>query len=547
MNTKSIPGLFAAFLIGFAANAQQYSLKQSPSDLKGPQHEILLCPGGDHIIVTYPFDDDKDPMTISRFDQSLDQQYVSSVGALARQHYQAAMYGNDRLFIFANDKDGAVSGYEIDDKTGALATPAVPLFNLPGKEDDATFFSGSAPGKGFHYLLAQGHDKKEKGMILQGVILDQQCRKLSAFSFVTPEDRGDFQHLDAIQANNGVMILIYSVKVKTTKDNYTPNAYTVVLLDTKGKTVTFPLTGIPEGDLRNLSWSIQGGHIVFTGFLAPGKKMGFTTILTGAIDPIHKKVGNLQQTEVSSLLTKAPDFVKDLTAKGLPTDISLIKTLNLPDGSRALVLEDNSDKLYQSYYAPAFNPVPYNPTVGSFGHTAGMSPGVMTPSYSMVYHNRNNNYIVKLDQNNVPQWINLVSKKQQEGDLAIAIGTACATDNKGNIYLFFYDDKKNTEVATAKPRQVDGYRNKHNLLACVSIAPDGSMKKQMQEQQDHHFRIMLEKSVTGSSNEVYFLAIRSKKAFSKEHLFNHAKFHLGEVAIDDSQLAGASAGASTQR
>jgi hypothetical protein len=536
---NAIPTFFATLIAGFAVHAQQYAVKESASDLKGPQHEILLCPGGDHLIVTYPYDDDKDPMTIARFDQRLNQQYSSSVAELSRQHYQASMYGNDRLFIFANDKDGAVSGYEINDKTGVLASPPFALFNIPGKEADATFFSGSAPAKSFHYLLAQGRDKKEKGMTLLGVILDQQCRKLSAFSFVTPEDHDDFRHVDALQANNGVLILIYSVNVKTKRDNYTPKAYTVVLLDAKGRTVTFPLTGLPEGDLDDLSWSIQGGHIVFTGLLAPGKKMGYTTILSGTVDPIHKKIGDLQQTQVSSLLTKAPDFVKDLTAKGLPTYISLIKTLNLPDGSRALVLEDNSDKVYESHFDPAFTSgVPYSPTMGSFGHTVGMN--AVGVSSSTLFRNRNNNYIIRLDQNNTPQWINLVSKKQREGDLAIAIGTACASDSKGNIYLFFYDDKKNTEAATAKPRQVDGYRNKHNMLACVSIAPDGSMKKQMQEQQDRHFRIMLEKSVTGSSNEVYFLAIRSKKAFSKEHLFNHAKFHLGEVAIDDSPLAGAS-------
>ena len=57
------------------------------------------------------------------------------------------------------------------------------------------------------------------------------------------------------------------------------------------------------------------------------------------------------------------------------------------------------------------------------------------------------------------------------------------------------------------------------------------MKKQMHPQQDPDFRMMLEKSVTGSSNEVYFLAIKTKKAFTQTHLLNHAKFHLGEVSV----------------
>jgi hypothetical protein len=57
------------------------------------------------------------------------------------------------------------------------------------------------------------------------------------------------------------------------------------------------------------------------------------------------------------------------------------------------------------------------------------------------------------------------------------------------------------------------------------------MKKQMHPQQDPNFRMMLEKSVTGSGNEVYFLAIKTKKAFTQTHLLNHAKFHLGEVSV----------------
>jgi len=101
----------------------------------------------------------------------------------------------------------------------------------------------------------------------------------------------------------------------------------------------------------------------------------------------------------------------------------------------------------------------------------------------------------------------------------------------GEVGLSFYDDKKNTEVATAKPKEVDGYKNKKNLLACVTIAPDGSMTKQMHPQQDAHFRMMLEKSVTGSNDEVYYLAIKTKKAFRQSHLLNHAKFHLGEVTV----------------
>lgn len=303
-------------------------------------------------------------------------------------------------------------------------------------------------------------------------------------------------------------------------------------VDLRGRPLAIPLSSLPAGDFRNITWSLdKHGRILFTGFLSAKKKTGFTAIMSGSFDPISKKLGALVQTDLSPLLTNQPDFVKDLTKKGLPTDIGLIKTLNLPDGSRALVLEDNSDKVYQGYYGPAYNPIPFNPTMGSMGYNAAMHASMtMTSSSAVVYKTRGNNYIVKLDQNNIPLWINLVSKNQREQDLALAIGTACVADDRGNIHLFFYDDKKNTDVATAKPRLVDGYKNKKHLLACVSIAPDGSMNKQMHPQQDPHFRLMLEKSVT-SSNEMYVWALKTKKAFTEEHLLNHAKFHLGEVSV----------------
>jgi hypothetical protein len=455
---------------------------------------------GGLITITYPFTDDKEPVTVTRFDAKLSQQYSNEIKDLSHEHYRAAIYGTGGLFLLTSNKDGGVSSYAVAENTGALSGSPVSLFSMDAKEEDAEFTSGSSPDNNLHYIIAQGKHRKEKGEILQGALIDRRGNKIVTFSYTTPEDRDDFKHLD------------------------------VVL---RGRPTAIPLSSLPEGDFRNIAWSLdKHGRLLFTGLLSAKKKTGFTAIMSGSFDPITKKLGALSQTDITPLLTNQPDFVKDLTKKGLPTDISLIKTLNLPDGSRALVLEDNSDKVYQSYYAPAFNPTNASvPVMGSGPHASfGPSAG-MTSSYSIVYQNRGNNYIVKLDQNNIPLWINLVSKNQKEPDIALAVGTACVADDRGNIHLFFYDDKKNTDVATAKPKEVDGYKNKKHLLACVTIAPDGSMKKQMHPQQDPNFRMMLEKSVTGSGNEVYFLAIKTKKAFTQTHLLNHAKFHLGEVSV----------------
>ena len=522
-----------AILCCFLARAQQYSVSESNIDIKGPKHEILHSTDSGFIVITYPFTDDKDPVTVTHFDARLNQQYSNEIKDLSHEHYRAAVYGSSGLFLLTSNKDGAVSRYGVDEKTGALTGSPVNLFSMDAKEEDAEFTYGSSPDNNLHYLVAQGNHKKEKGKVLQGVMVDRRGNKIVTFSYTTPEDRDDFKHLDVVLSNDGILDLVYNVAVRPTKDDYVPFKYTIVQVDLRGRPTAISLSSLPQGDFRNIAWSLdKHGRILFTGFLSAKKKTGFTAIMSGSLDPISKKLGALSQTEITPLLANQPDFVKELTAKGLPTDISLIKTLNLPDGSRALVLEDNSDKAYQSYYAPFNNPVPYSSTMGSFGNVAYASHSVgMTPSYSIVYQNRGNNYIVKLDQNNNPLWINLVSKNQTEPDIALAVGTACVADDRGNIHLFFYDDKKNTEVATAKPRQVDGYKNKKHLLACVTIAPDGSMKKQMHPQQDPHFRMMLEKSVTASNNEVYYLAIKTKKAFTQTHLLNHATFHLGEVSV----------------
>ena len=525
---KPITLTLLAILCCFLARAQQYSVMESNIDIKGPKHDILHCTDGGLITITYPFTDDKDPVTVTRFDAKLNQQYSNQIKDLSTQHYRAAMYGAGGLFLLTSNKDGGVSSYAVAENTGALTGSPVSLFTMDAKEEDAEFTSGSSPDNNLHYIIAQGKHRKEKGEILQGALIDRRGNKIVTFSYTTPEDRDDFKHLDVVLSNDGIIDMIYNVAIKPGKDDYTPFKYTLVQVDLRGRPLAIPLSSLPAGDFRNIAWSLdKHSRLLFTGFLSAKKKTGFTAIMSGSFDPVTKKLGALSQTDITPLLANQPDFVKDLTGKGLPTDISLIKTIDLPDGARALVLEDNSDKVYQSYYA-TFQP-------GQMGYqlqgSAAPMMNMTRSSYSIVYQNRGNNYVVKLDQNNVPQWINFVSKNQKEPDIALAVGTACVADDRGNIHLFFYDDKKNTDVATAKPREVDGYKNKKHLLACVTIAPDGSMKKQMHPQQDPEFRMMLEKSVTAGSNEVYFLAIKTKKAFTQTHLLNHAQFHLGEVSV----------------
>jgi hypothetical protein len=294
-------------------------------------------------------------------------------------------------------------------------------------------------------------------------------------------------------------------------------------VDTKGKTTATPLTGLPAGDLRNVSWTALGGQLQFTGFISMEKKSGFTVFAAGTYDPATKKIAGLRQKEIKNLLTQSGDIVKDIDKKGIPGDVSLLKTISLSDGSKELVLEVNSDRFYQSYYAPAAGPTMYSPG----GQRMGMAPN--TPSYSMTYHNRGNVYIVKLDKTNDPLWLNVISKKQQEGDVVIAIGVATITDDKDDTHVFFFDNKKNTDPASASPTQVTGTDYKRNIFACVTVSRDGKMSKEIIEQEDPEFRPMLEEAVSEGGKELLCMAIKTKKAFTEEHLFNHASFRLTKI------------------
>jgi hypothetical protein len=283
---KPVTLTILAILCCFLSRAQQYSVMESNIDLKGPKHDILHCTDGGLITITYPFTDDKEPVTVTRFDAKLSQQYSNEIKDLSHEHYRAAIYGTGGLFLLTSNKDGGVSSYAVAENTGALSGSPVSLFSMDAKEEDAEFTSGSSPDNNLHYIIAQGKHRKEKGEILQGALIDRRGNKIVTFSYTTPEDRDDFKHLD------------------------------VVL---RGRPTAIPLSSLPEGDFRNIAWSLdKHGRLLFTGLLSAKKKTGFTAIMSGSFDPITKKLGALSQTDITPLLTNQPDFVKDLTKKACP-------------------------------------------------------------------------------------------------------------------------------------------------------------------------------------------------------------------------------------
>jgi hypothetical protein len=95
------------------------------------------------------------------------------------------------------------------------------------------------------------------------------------------------------------------------------------------------------------------------------------------------------------------------------------------------------------------------------------------------------------------------------------------------------DSKRNEEVNGKKmPDDVNTFKYKSNLLACVSITPDGKMKKQfIEEPKDYDFQLMPERSLNGEVNILYFMAVKSSVAFTASHVLNHADYHFGTIVV----------------
>jgi len=296
-----------------------------------------------------------------------------------------------------------VSSYAVTENTGVLS--GSPSASQHGRQRRrCEFTSGSSPDNNLHYIIAQGKHRKEKGEILQGALIDRRATR-SCILLYDAEDRDDFKH----SMSSSVMTASSTWYICRRR----PQRRLPIQIHHRpgrpqGRPTAIPLSSLPEGDLRN----IAGPLISTAGFCLPvpfaKKKTGFTAIMSGSFDPITKKLGALSQNRNHSLADQSAGFCQGPHQKRSayghqPESKPLI--CRMAPGPR---LEDNSDKVYQSYY-PAFNnPVPYSPVMGSFGNVANASNHNigMTPSYSIVYQKRGNNYIVKLDQNNIPLWIN---------------------------------------------------------------------------------------------------------------------------------------------
>jgi hypothetical protein len=521
----AVSGLFFAS----QTHAQQITLNQSTTETSGPLHQLLACPDGDYLDLIFHFADDKEPVTATRFDpHTLTARYTSQIPELVHLQDQTVMYAGDRLFLFATHGQGDVSRYEINDKNGTLVGPATILFNLEQKENDVNFSSGSSADKRSHYLVTEKYYYKEKNTRLQGVILDQQMNKTAAFSYTFDGPRDQATPFHVVQADDGGLFILLGFMVKTEKDDYRPWAYTLLQVDTKGKVSATPLTGLPAGVLRNFTLVPRKNQLFITAFQLKGKKdKAFSGFVSGSYDLVQKKYSDIKQVELKSLMTQSPDITDYIEKKWLTWDVVIIKTFTLSDGSGIQVLERNA--LYRSLSGTG--------NVGQimpFGNTFSTPTGPVGASASagtINYPQRGDLYILKVDRDNRPQWFNVIPRWQEEIDRVITIGTACVAGDHDKIHLFYYDDKKDTEPAITKRFLIYGKEYKSNKLACLTIAPDGKMNKQLLDIPEPQFRWNVESAMTSVPNKFVLMTIKPHFSLSFEKFYNKSEYRLSSAEI----------------
>ena len=482
--------------------AQTWRLQESGAVLKGASQEILPLPGGGIVTITHAQPGRKGPMTISRFDEQLVEIYSRRLNLLSRERYQSAWFHNDTLLLFTTDIAGGLTRYQVDIDNGSLTGQPLPLTGLTGIDQplrQVAFYSGGSADSGFHYIVsAAPHD-------LRGILLNDRGEKLTLFHRLLPSSAAG--PIAFTQSNEGTLALIYSSPGKgsrTTPANGAADRYVVTTIDPDGNSSSFPLAGVPGDRMHSASWTMEGGTLCFTGCINESGEAGLTTILTGCVDLGTGIVFGLHQTEVKTLLAKAPQ-------KGLPTDLTLLRSLPLPDGCRYLLFESSGQHLYQ----PRFSNATQNP-VSALGHSGAFTS--LSPSTQAVrYHSRGDVYVLKLDAANQPQWLNVLSKNQEEWNTITAIGVGSLLDRENRLHIFFYDNKGNSDATAAEVTPFRADDSQGFSFACISITPDGAMKKQFILPIDNRYRLMPGLAFVDNRDQACFLAVRTKPMLNTQY------------------------------
>lgn len=243
---------------------------------------------------------------------------------------------------------------------------------------------------------------------------------------------------------------------------------------------------------------MEGGTLCFSGWVSESGAAGLTTILTGCIDLGTGIVFGIHQTEVKTLLTKAPP-------KSPPANLTFLRSLPLTDGSRYLLFESSGQHLYQ----PRFSNATLNPlsALGRSGAFTSLNPSTQ----AVCYQSRGDVYVLKLDAANRPEWMNVLSKNQEEWNTITAIGVGTLLDRENRLHVFFYDSKSNNQATAHEVATFRAGNDEGAGFACISITTDGAMKKQFISPTDNRFRLMPGLAFVDNKDQACFLAVHTNQ------------------------------------
>jgi hypothetical protein len=212
-------------------------------------------------------------------------------------------------------------------------------------------------------------------------------------------------------------------------------------------------------------------------------------------------------------------YLKEVAEDGIPLDATPEIPFSLSDGSRVLVYHQSSGYSHQSYFAGVANP--------------GLPSG-MTPSFSVPHLTGGNVYLLKINAQHEPQWLNVVPMDQDEPDLNLYIGVASFADSKDGIHLVFYDETKNASAEPAKKVGIVGVAaSGKTALAIVYVSPEGKMSKTfLYNTKEYEFHLSPERSDTFYPGELLFVSFKTHgMSFTTKRLQNAADYRLGTITV----------------
>lgn len=440
----------------FTVFSQQIIIKESFENTRDYLHEFFRPVQGRYVAVNYAAPHGVFSMNrntkhtgITGYDANLSETYSMSLKPLSGNKYQGGIDIDKKLHIFYSDNK-KVFRCELNPATGEVNGEPVNIFTATNEPDG--FFKGFSPDSSYCYAIFKCSPSKGKDEIFEGVVMDRKLNVVSRFSFQLEKVKASINNTTCALSSEGILFVINSVRVKSSKDNYKPLQYLVTEVNKEGKSVTTLLEDLPEGRIDNLVWHIRNNKLLFTGLLSRSEKETFSVLLSGEYNSWQKKAVILKQVELenaSNWQQTSGKFLLKGTTTRIPANAALLHGSVSEDGSTTLVVQ-KTDIRY---------------TVrGNSGFTDSRG-GFL--------------YIIKTQPDGEISWLQVIPLSQVEPTYPLFSGAIAIQKSQKGLFIFFHDHIKNTLDKDKDLHSVSlsGDRNSNAELIAVNIKEDGSVTR----------------------------------------------------------------------